>query len=119
MQGLYRQAKHDVTIDGVTVPAGDHVWVVYAGANRDADKFECPNDFDPARANAREHLSFGNGEHFCIGAGLARAEAQVAVEAMLDHLPNLRYAARHEAAYEDSFILRGLKTLDLDFDPPA
>ena len=43
----------------------------------------------------------------------------VAVEAMLDHMPNLRYAARHEAAYEDSFILRGLKTLDLDFDPTA
>ena len=117
VQGLYRQAKHDVTIDGVTVPAGDHVWVVYAGANRDAGKFECPHDFDPSRPNAREHLSFGNGEHFCIGAGLARAEAQVAVEAMLDHLPNLRYADRHQPTYEDSFILRGLKTLDLDFDP--
>lgn len=119
VQGLYRQAKHDVTIDGVTVPAGDHVWVVYAAGNRDADKFECPNDFDASRANAREHLSFGNGEHFCIGAGLARAEAHVAVAAMLDHMPNMRYAARHETTYEDSFILRGLKTLDLDFDLPA
>jgi cytochrome P450 len=119
VQGLYRQAKHEVTIDGATIPAGEHVWVVYAAGNRDADKFERPNDFEPSRENAREHLSFGNGEHFCIGAGLARAEAYVAVEAMLDHMSNLRYAARHAPAYEDSFILRGLKTLDLDFDPPA
>jgi cytochrome P450 len=117
VQGLYRQARNDVTIGGVTVPAGDHVWIVYAGANRDGDKFECPHDFDAARHNAREHLSFGNGEHFCIGAGLARAEAHVAVEAMLDHLPDLRYADRHEPVYEDSFILRGLKTLHLDFTP--
>ena len=117
VQGLYRQAKHDVTVDGVTIPAGDHVWIVYAAGNRDGDKFECPNDFDPARENAREHLSFGNGEHFCIGAGLARAEAHVAVEAMLDHLPNLRFAADHEPTYEDSFILRGLRSLHLDFDP--
>ncbi|MGA9278509.1 cytochrome P450 [Ilumatobacter sp.] len=115
VQGLFRQAKNDVTIDGVTVPAGEHVWVVYAAANRDADKFECPHDFDAARSNAREHLSFGNGEHFCLGAGLARAEAHVAVEAMLDHLPELRFAEGHEPAYEDSFILRGLKTLHLDF----
>jgi hypothetical protein len=43
----------------------------------------------------------------------------VAVAAMLDHMPNMRYAARHETTYEDSFILRGLKTLDLDFDLPA
>lgn len=117
VQGLYRQARNDVTIEGLTIPAGDHVWVVYAGANRDAVKFGCPHDFDASRANAREHLSFGNGEHFCIGAGLARAEAQIAVEAMLDHLPDLRYADSHEPVYEDSFILRGLKTLHLDFTP--
>ncbi|MDG1266272.1 MAG: cytochrome P450, partial [Ilumatobacter sp.] len=78
VQGLYRQAKRDVSVDGVTIPAGNHVWVVYAAGNRDADKFECPNDFKPLRPNSREHLSFGNGEHFCIGAGLARSEAQVA-----------------------------------------
>ncbi len=119
VQGLYRQAKRDVSVDGVTIPAGNHVWVVYAAGNRDADKFECPNDFKPLRPNSREHLSFGNGEHFCIGAGLARSEAQVAVETMLDYMPGLRHAARHEMAYEDSFILRGLKTLDLDFDPPV
>jgi len=116
VQGLFRQAKHDVTVDGVTVPAGDHVWVVYAAANHDGAKFECPAEFDATRSNAREHLSFGNGEHFCIGAGLARAEAQIAVEAMLDHLPNLRFADQHTPLYEDSFILRGLTTLHLDFD---
>lgn len=115
VQGLFRRAKNDVTIHGVTIPEGDHVWIVYAAANRDADKFDCPNDFDAGRANAREHLSFGNGEHFCIGAGLARAEAQVAVEAMLDHLPDLRFADDHRPTYEDSFILRGLKELRLDF----
>ena len=115
VQGLFREAKNDVTIGGTTIPAGDHVWVVYAAANRDADKFTRPDDFDPTRSNAREHLSFGNGEHFCIGAGLARAEAQVAVEAMLDHLPDLRHAADHQPVYEDSFILRGLRQLHLDF----
>ncbi len=112
--GLFRRAKVDVEVGGVQVKAGDHVWVLYAAANRDEAKFSCPNDFDPARDNAREHIAFGHGEHFCIGASLARSEAQIAVNVLLDRLDNIALAD-NTFEYEDTFVLRGLKSLNLTF----
>lgn len=127
VQGLYRVATRDVVIGGVEVAAGDHVWLVYAAANRDPAAYDRPDDLDLDRhlgpghdrggGTAPDHLSFGHGEHYCIGAGLARLEARVAVEALLDQLPDLAIAPGHEPTYEDSFLLRGLRTLDLTFTP--
>jgi cytochrome P450 len=117
--GLFRQAKEDVEIGGVHIPAGDHVWLLYASANRDAAKFDDPDTFDPCRANVRDHLAFGHGEHFCIGAGLARAEGRVGTNAMLDRMGDIELADGNDFPCADTFVLRGLQRLRLRFTPLA
>jgi len=116
--GLFRMAKVDVEVGGHSVKAGDHVWVLFAAGNRDDDQFEDPDAFDACRANVRDHLAFGHGEHFCIGAQLARSEAKIAVEQILARMTNLRLIDDHPSfEYEDTFVLRGLKALHVEFDP--
>ena len=78
--------------------------------------FEAPDDFDCQRDNASLHLAFGHGEHYCPGAMLARLEAKVAVERLLDRIQNIRLAADNTFAYEDTFLLRGLQSLNVEFD---
>jgi cytochrome P450 len=114
--GLFRRAKVDVEINGTHIPAGDHLWLLFASANRDECKFAEPDTIDVDRANVREHLAFGNGEHFCPGAGLARTEARIAINLMLDALTNIRLADGNDFRFEDSFVLRGLKSLLITAD---
>jgi len=118
VQGLFRVATTATNFHGVEIAKGDFVWIVYAAANRDPTTFECPHEMQINRQNATEHLAFGHGEHFCIGARLARLEGAVAVHAMLDHLPGLRISDGFLPSFEDSFVLRGMRTLDLEFDTP-
>ena len=115
--GLFRQAKVDVDLAGQHVRAGDHVWLLYASANRDEARFADPDRFDECRANARDHLAFGHGEHFCIGAGLARAEARIAIGRVLDRMGDIALADGNDFAYEDTFVLRGLRQLHIAFTP--
>jgi cytochrome P450 len=115
--GLFRQAKVDVEVGGVPIPAGDHLWLLYASANRDAAKFDAPDEFDPCRANARDHLAFGHGEHFCIGAGLARAEARIGTNAILDRMGDIELADDNDFGCGDTFVLRGFTRLSLRFTP--
>jgi len=114
--GLFRQAKVDVQIGATTVPAGDHLWLLFAAANRDQCKFAEPDAVDIDRSNVKDHLAFGNGEHFCPGAGLARLEACVATGLLLDRLANITVAPDNDFVYEDSFVLRGLKHLNICAD---
>ncbi|MEL6891562.1 MAG: cytochrome P450 [Actinomycetota bacterium] len=123
--GLFRMAKEDVTIggdsgegsdqDAVTVRAGEHCWLLYGSANRDHARFDEPNDFDPCRANLREHLAFGHGEHFCIGASLARAEGRVATEHLLDRMEDIALADGNTFPMNDTFVLRGYTELQLTY----
>jgi cytochrome P450 len=85
-----RYATHDVSLGGADIAGGDLVVVSIAGANRDPAVFEDPDRFDAARANARLHLAFAQGPHFCLGARLARTEADIAVRALFARLPGLR-----------------------------
>ena len=85
--------------------------------------FENPYEFDPTRANAREHLAFGRGVHACPGAPLARTEAKVVINALLDRISSVSLNAEaHGTAdaprydYEPTFILRGLTRLVIDFE---
>jgi cytochrome P450 len=85
-----RYATADVALGTAPVRRGDLVSVSLAGANRDPKVFPDPDRFDIHRQNARQHLAFAVGPHFCVGAQLARQEAKAAVGALLDQLPGLR-----------------------------
>ena len=98
------------------IPAGARVVVVYAAANRDPAQFDHPDDFDPDRDSVSSHLAFGRGIHFCIGAGLARLEARVALQVLAQRIQRWTLADDNTLEYEPSFILRGLKALHLRFE---
>ena len=115
--GLFRMAKEDTMVGETQLREGDHIWLIFAAANRDPDMFSQPDTFSVDRENARDHLAFGHGEHFCIGAMLARLEARIAVEQILERLQNIRLIdGRNNFEYEDTFVLRGLKELHIAFD---
>jgi cytochrome P450 len=86
-QALMRLLREDVTVRGVTMPAGDHVLLLIGSANRDADVFERPDDYDLGR-DTSQMLSFGMGTHFCLGAALARLEARVSLEEWWRRFPD-------------------------------
>jgi cytochrome P450 len=115
--GLFRQAKVDVEIGGSTVRAGDHLWIVFASANRDECKFADPDRVDLDRPNVKEHLAFGNGEHFCPGAGLARTEARIAISRLLEQFDDIQLAPGNDFPFGDSFVLRGLTRLMVTATP--
>src|SRR5207302_11258758 len=92
-----RYATRDVALGGARIRAGDLVTVSLAGAGRDPAVFPDPDAFDVRRPNARLSLAFAHGPHFCLGAHLARLEAQAAVCAVLT-LPELHLDPAHPAA---------------------
>ncbi|MDF6045447.1 cytochrome P450 [Streptomyces sp. JH14] len=83
-----RRATTDVDIDGVTVPAGAQIAILFGAGNRDARHYENPDDFLVAR-NPVDHLSFGYGPHGCAGQGLARLEAHAVIDALARHVERL------------------------------
>jgi cytochrome P450 len=115
--GMWRVATRDVELGGQRIPEGDMVMLRYAAANRDEAVFANAEAFDVLRENAKDHLAFGMGIHFCPGAALAREETRLGVELLLDHLPGLRLAPGNDFAHHPSMLLRGLKRLDVEFDP--
>jgi cytochrome P450 len=92
-----RYATRDTRLGGAQIGAGDQVTVSIAGANRDPAVFGDPDRFDVRRPNAGRHLAFAHGPHFCLGAHLARLEARIALETLLDLLPQLRLDDRYPA----------------------
>jgi cytochrome P450 len=89
VQATARVAAEDVEVAGVRVPAGKFVTMMIGGANRDPDLFPNPHEFDVRRENAREHLAFSAGIHFCLGASLARLEGAVALRKLFERFPDL------------------------------
>jgi len=124
VKGDFRLNRVPTTVGGVDLPAGTTVMVLNGAANRDPRRFESPEVFDVDRENAREHLAFGHGIHFCPGASLARAEGRVALERILDRMGDIRISEEHHGppgdrrySYVPTFILRGLTKLHLEFTP--
>ena len=92
---LARWAATDVELAGRTIRRGELVVTVLNAADRDPARFPEPDDFDVTRADTR-HLAFGRGPHFCLGAPLARLEAQIALETLFRRLPGLHLAVPPE-----------------------
>ncbi|MGB8508628.1 MAG: cytochrome P450 [Pyrinomonadaceae bacterium] len=110
-----RFAREDVTIHGITIPRGEMTFGVIGSANRDESVFENPDQLDITR-EPNKHLSFGQGIHFCLGAPLARLEAQIAIKTLLHRVPDLRLKCPPEALrWRPSMILRGLNALPIVF----
>jgi cytochrome P450 len=119
LQLVGRTTSRDVTLHGATIPAGGRVVLVYGAANRDERRFRDPDRFDVTRGRFR-HLGFGEGMHGCLGAPLARLEAEIAFTTLLAGCPDLALAvdpAQLEWRYSRS--LRGLKHLPVTFSPCA
>ncbi|MGH0029020.1 MAG: cytochrome P450 [Myxococcota bacterium] len=114
---MWRKTKEDTELAGVAIPKDSMVLVRYASANRDESVFPDADRFDVERANASEHLAFGHGIHFCIGAMLARKEMNVAFRVLLERLSGLRLAPGHEPPrHKPSVLLRGLDALHVAFE---
>ncbi|SDY54209.1 hypothetical protein SAMN05661080_03798 [Modestobacter sp. DSM 44400] len=87
-----RSATADVQVAGRELRAGTRVTLLLGAANRDPEPFDLPARFDVTRGNAREHLAFSGGVHYCLGAGLARLEAVVGLRTLAERFPGLRVA---------------------------
>lgn len=120
----FRMASRTTSIGDVEVPAGTTVMVLPGACNRDARKFPDPNVFHPDRANVREQIAFIRGVHSCPGAPLARAEARISLNRILDRMSDITIATEHHGpaedrryTYEPTFIMRGLSELHIEFKP--
>ncbi|MEA2900998.1 MAG: pimeloyl-[acyl-carrier protein] synthase [Actinomycetota bacterium] len=112
-----RIATCDVEIGGEHIREGEQVAVSLGAANRDPEQFPEPDRLDVGRTPNR-HLGLGGGPHFCLGATLARIEAQAAFAAVLRRFPHLELATERPT-YRDHFVIRGLTGLKVRITPPA
>jgi cytochrome P450 len=113
--GMWRVVKRDAEVAGVPVKAGSMLMLRYAAANRDPAKFDAPDAFQPARRNARTHLSFGRGIHMCVGNMLSRKELAVAFQELLVRLDGVAVAPGATLLYKPNMLLRGLANLPITF----
>ncbi|WP_216892268.1 cytochrome P450 [Nocardia alni] len=111
VQGIWRVAVTDVEIGGTTVPADSLIYLVTGSANRDPEVYNEPDELDVEQTRAR-HLSFGRGEHACLGMNLAKLEAKVALGLLLERCPNITLAqSDDDLVFHRSFVLHGMGSL--------
>jgi len=103
-----RWVYEDVTLGSVSFAKGQQIALLLAAANRDPSRWENPDQFDPSRPT-QQHLAFGAGGHFCLGAPLARLELQIGLKVLFERRPNLRLT--ETAEFADIFHFHGLKRL--------
>ena len=118
-QGMFRIATRDHDLEGVHIPKGSRLVIVFASANRDEAIYDEADAFDPDRDRLRDHLAFGKGIHFCLGAALSRLEGKVALEELVRRLDSFTLTDSNKFEYFPSFLLRGLTRLDVDIVPVA
>ena len=115
---VLRSAKQDYQIGGQTIPAGARIFPMLASANRDDGKFPNPDTFNIDR-EANQHIAFGNGIHYCIGAPLGRLETRVAFTAILNRLHNIALAPDSVPTLNPGLLINSLKALSITFTPGA
>ena len=120
----FRIARTSTAVGDCPISAGTTVMLLPGASNRDARKFEEPNEFRVDRPNVREHVAFGRGSHSCPGAPLARAEGRISLSRILDRMADIAISERaHGSAgarrytYEPTWQMRGLTELHLEFEP--
>jgi cytochrome P450 len=113
---VVRRAIRDCQLGGVAIPAGTNVSVSVAAANRDPARYRDPDRFDPTRTNIA-HLTFGGGPHLCLGMHLARMEGTVAINALLDRLPDLRLDPSAPTPHVVGVAFRSPAALPVEFTP--
>ena len=112
-QGSFRIATVDTELGGVPIPKGSTIWVMFGSANRDGARFEHPDLLDPDRPGVFQHLAFGRGPHYCLGAPLARLEAIIALRTLVRRYERIEVVDEASLRYHPSWILRGLTRLDV------
>ena len=122
IRGEFRLCLKSTELGGVPIPAGTTVMVTNGAANRDPRQFECPAEFRVERENARRHIAFGYGVHTCPGAPLARSEARITIERLLDRTQDIRIsetahgpAGARRFDYMPTYMFTGLVALNLEF----
>lgn len=111
IQGAWRVANEDVTIGDVTIAADDLVYVILGSANHDPEAFPQGDELDLSQASAK-HLSFGRGEHVCLGMNLAKLEGKVALEVLLERCHDIALAVPDaDLGFYPSFLIHGIGSL--------
>ncbi|MDD9721072.1 cytochrome P450 [Sulfitobacter sp. PR48] len=113
IRGFTRYAKEDYDVDGVTIPKGERVLILYASANRDERRWTEPDRFDVER-KVSDHVGFGHGIHMCMGAQLARLEMRSILQVMVEKVARIEVG---EPEFELNNVLRGFRSLPMKFVP--
>lgn len=114
-----RKAVKDGEIGGVAIPAGSNILLVMGSANRDDAVFDQPDAFDIGRDNARNHLAFGYGIHYCLGNMLAKLQARVALEEITKNVPSLRLKSTAEISFGNNLSFRVPTAVPVEWDVAA
>ena len=114
IKNMCRTATTDVDFHGKRIAEGQKVMLLYPSANRDEDQFPDPFRFD-LRRSPNDHVAFGFGPHFCLGASLARLELTILFDRLLDRLPGLRLVEQDEPAYRPANFVSGYESLPVAF----
>lgn len=117
VQGIWRVTNTEVEIGGTTIPPENIVFLVTGSANRDPDAFDSPDDLYLERDRVK-HLTFGRGEHACLGMNLAKLEGKIALGILLERCHDIALAdASREPDFHKSFVLHGIPSLPITFTP--
>jgi cytochrome P450 len=110
-KGLMRTTTEEVEVGDVKLPQGSQLLLLFGSANRDETHFPNPDVFDIHRKNVSDHIAFGKGIHVCTGVHIARTEARISLEALVQRLPGTSLAQDFAPTYIASFFFRGLEHL--------
>lgn len=113
-QRLSRITTRDTALSGIGIPQGSLVTIYYGAANRDPDEFPNPDEFRLDR-DLRNHVAFGMGIHYCLGAPLARAEASITLNTLLDRFPTIERGTAPSIRQTTSLMVYGYQQLPLTF----
>ena len=118
VQGLFRSTVVDVEMHGTVIPAGSVINIRFGSANRDAEQFERPAEFDLDRSNMKSHIAFGFGTHHCLGAPLARRELTISFRALAERVERMWFIdGANDFRHHPNFVLRALRELHIGVAP--